>query len=272
MLMPILTLAEDIAQNTEGFLVGFFIAIPLAIWSVVMLWEVIADKIDWTSGILGIVLGLSLGVINLVANKPWVSMSCFITAFLLSPLYFLTRYVVEQLSMKRFDNERLLNAHDTLKLRPDNMMAKFKIAEILWDSGYRGHAYGYAANLLPNMPHTHYANEHHTVKKWYGQIGNEDLAPMKCKACGHMNPPGDIYCERCKTEYLLLAFRKNVKTSDYNRKAFTFMAVFVLLCIALPLSLMMQIAIGIKLLAAGFVTVLALTLLIREFLTMEGNT
>jgi len=136
----------------------------------------------------------------------------------------------ERAELQSVDIMRLEKAHKALAKFPDNIAVRFDIAKTLYDYGLRGHAIAIAETTLRAIDATVdptvntsmrnlFMNEAKKVKFWRQNLKDPDaFEPVKCKACGTMNPVGNIACVRCKGPYLLeLARQENLGQAIFGK-------------------------------------------------------
>lgn len=266
-----LALLTDIAMRKDFLYMGLAMLIPLFVWAFIIVQHMIHQDIDLLTGFVALAVGIILlQVTQTTPHKP-LAFACATVAILLAPSHYLITKLWNRHQDKTFDGDLLRKLHATIKLNQTNLPAKFRLAETLWDIGMRGHAYGYAATLLPDMNPYYFSREHQTVKKWFSQLGNEDLAPIQCKKCGLKNPPGDIYCSRCKCEYLLLSFTGSEGVDHSASQPAALISVIALLLIGVPAAVLMQLDPIWKIVMATLCLAAAIWVLFANFIRKEPD-
>ncbi|MBV6458736.1 MAG: hypothetical protein HONBIEJF_01874 [Fimbriimonadaceae bacterium] len=136
----------------------------------------------------------------------------------------------ERAELQAVDVMRLEKAHKALAKHSDNIAVRFDIAKTLYDYGLPGHAIAIAETTLRAIDATVdptantsmrnlFMNEAQKVKFWRKNLTDPNaFEPVKCHACGTMNPVGNIACVRCKGPFLLeLARRENLSQAMFGK-------------------------------------------------------
>lgn len=122
---------------------------------------------------------------------------------------------MERLAHREIRSDELDKAHRALAERPDNINARFSIARVLYEQGMVGYAIATVEQTLAGLPNevdpVHnrsvrdiYRNEFYTAKQWRKNLRDpRAFDPVKCRACGTLNYPGDLACRGCRAPYLL---------------------------------------------------------------------
>lgn len=168
----------------------------------------ILGEIDALFGISSIFLALGLGYVTIKPPVAWLSPVCFFAVILLVIAFPILQRTLQARELAKIDIEKIEDLCENLALRPDNLSAKFRLAEVLWHRGIHAHAVGLAESILPQMNPNLFRSEHQAVSQWRRQLGGSFVPrPVKCLECGHFNPPGDHTCAKCRAPYLLLYAR-----------------------------------------------------------------
>lgn len=136
----------------------------------------------------------------------------------------------ERAELQSVDIMRLERAHKALAQHPDNIAVRFDIAKTLYDYGLKGHAIAIAETTLRAIDasvdptvntsmRNLFLNESQKVKFWRKNLDDpKAFEPVKCHACGTMNPVGNIACIRCRGPFLLeLARQENLSKALFGK-------------------------------------------------------
>lgn len=168
-------------------------------------WTIQGD-IEAGYGIVGIVIGLGLGVLAMSPPEgsefmgPVAAGAVVVTVALFIPL----RGAFGKRALAAIDADAIARAYDQLDERPNNVGAKFKIAKLIYARGLQGHAIKLAEEALKGMPPDFFGEEHKLVDMWKRQaLPSSTFKDLPCVECGTNNPPGELYCSRCGSKFLL---------------------------------------------------------------------
>lgn len=201
-----MNLADRMASHPEIAVGGCVTWAFLIIWIVSMVHWMIQAEIDTAFGLVGIVLGIGLGVLAInppAGNEmitPLIMFAVIASVILFIPL----RNVINQHELVAIDMDAIDRAYRQLEERPNNVGAKFKIAKLIYSRGLHGHAITLADEALKGMPADFFTEEHKTVDQWK-RAGHDTstFRALPCIECGTSNPPGELYCSKCGSKYLL---------------------------------------------------------------------
>ena len=121
-------------SNNSAALIGCLAWIPLAVWILSCVNWTITGDIDVVTGIAGIAVALGLGYEAINPPVPQLAPLTVVAVFVTVLMFPFVRMAMEKKQLKNIDIEHLEKAYQSLGLRPDNVMAKFRIAKVLFDS------------------------------------------------------------------------------------------------------------------------------------------
>jgi hypothetical protein len=199
--------------------IGCCIWIPLAVWILSLVgWMVTAD-IDILTGVLGIWIAIGLGYVAMKPPVPALSPLSFIAVLITLVMYPWARSALNRRELKSIDVEALEKAYEQLAMKPDNTLARFKVAKHAYILGMPGHALKIAEEALAYIPERHFQDEHRLLKRWRAQVQQpEFFRAIQCVECNAMNPPGRIHCTQCGAPFLLDRARGKVLGKGQGRK------------------------------------------------------
>jgi hypothetical protein len=194
---------ERLANNSAA-LIGCLAWIPLAVWILACVNWSIGGDIDPATGIIGIFMAFGLGYEAINPPVPQLAPLTVIAVLLTVLMFPFVRSAMDRRELRGVDIDALDKAYQSLAVRPDNVIAKFKIARVLFDLGMCGHALRIAESLVPHMPQRFFMDELRTVRKWQMmQIDARFFNPIACSECLTSNPAGNLFCQHCGSAFLL---------------------------------------------------------------------
>ena len=220
-----------------AFLAGCLIWIPIAaIVLALVQWMVSAD-VDVFSGIVGIGLAIFLGIVALDPPTPWAPVAAFVAAVSTIVLYPPLAWLANRHELNSVDAESVERIYESLQERPNNAPSLLRLAKILYAKGYAGHAIALAEIALRNLPRGLFPDEHRMVQHWKRAAVNEAyFRPIACIECGYANPPGDVYCARCRSPFFQSVVRGRWVGRTLARRALAIWATTICLALAIPMA------------------------------------
>jgi hypothetical protein len=210
---------ERVLEHPASFMAGWAAWIPLAIWIVALVHWIVSGEIEVVFGLAGIVAGLLLGFVAIIPPTPAFS---FIALALITGTvvgYPTARGIFAKRQLKAIDLESLERAYHSVSLRPDNIAAKFKIARLVFEMGYPGHALRIAEGCLGAAPQAFFQEEHRLVAHWRKMpLRPQAFDPLNCIECGQANVAGNIKCAACGAPYLLHRAQGKVLPGDLGKR------------------------------------------------------
>ena len=250
-------------SNNSAALIGCLAWIPLAVWILSCVNWTITGDIDVVTGIAGIAVALGLGYEAINPPVPQLAPLTVVAVFVTVLMFPFVRMAMEKKQLKNIDIEHLEKAYQSLGLRPDNVMAKFRIATVLFDLGVCGHAVRIAESLMPQMPQRFFLDEHRMLRRWQmTHLEARLFSPIPCSDCHGMNAPGNIFCSHCGAPYLIYFAKGRVVGGRLGKKLVATWISFIAILIGIPAAkalppalsvlsilLMMGVAIGMTFMA-----------------------
>lgn len=225
---------ERAAHHTSA-IIGCFAWIPLAVWIVSCVnWSIVGD-IDPATGVVGV--GLALGIGYEAINPPVPELAPLtVLAVLATVVMFpFARAAMNRKMLRGIDVEALDKAYQALSVRPDNVVAKFKIAKVLFDLGMCGHALRIGEGLVASMPPRFFTEEIRTVKKWQMmQLDARFFNPISCAECGSSNIAGNLFCQKCGAAFLLHFAKGRIIGSRLGKKLISTWIALIAFLVGIP--------------------------------------
>ncbi len=232
--------------NNSAAIVGCLAWIPLAVWIMACVHWSIGGDIDVITGVLGIFMAVGLGYEAINPPVPQMAPLTVIAVLVTVFMFPFVRNAMDKRELRGIDIEALEKAYQSLGLRPDNIIAQFKIAKILFDLGVCGHALRIAESLAPQMPQRFFTEELRTLKKWQLlQIDARFFSAISCSECHAPNDPGNIFCRSCGAPFLLEFAKGRVVGNRLGKKLITTWISLVAMLIGIPLARLLPTALSI---------------------------
>jgi hypothetical protein len=220
-----------------AFLAGCLIWIPIAAIVVALVHWMVAADIDVFSGIVGIGLAIFLGLVALNPPTPWAPAAAFAVAVSSVVLYHPLSWLANRHELNSVDAEIVERIYESLRERPNNAPSLLRLARILYEKGYAGHAIALADTALRNLPRGLFPDEHRMVQHWKRAAVNEAyFRPIACIECGYLNPPGEVYCGRCRSPFFQSVIRGRWVGRNLARRALAIWAATICLALAIPMA------------------------------------
>ncbi len=176
-------------------------------------------EIDLISGVFGIWAVIGLGYITFKPPRPELSPLAFGLVVVSLISYPFIRSAMERRELRSIDVESVQKAYESLSLRPNNPLAKFKLARLIYGMGFPGHAVTIAEDALAYLPEHMFLEEHKLLKRWKPLVTKPDsYRPIPCVECGTPNAPGLIHCQSCGAPFLLDRLKGKFLPSALGRR------------------------------------------------------
>lgn len=197
-------LRDTLFNNPMQIFEGLAIWIPLAIWVVYLIGWMITAEIDVIPGIMGIAIACIVGFVASKPPLPLMTPILLVGSIATLVLFPFVRAALVTREMHAIDIEAIDRAYTQLEEMPVNAAIRFKIAKLSYQKGVHGHAIAVAESALAQLPERLFLEEHKMVRGWKrSSHAPEAFRPLPCVECGAMNPPGEVYCQRCGARFLL---------------------------------------------------------------------
>jgi len=216
-------------------LIGCLAWIPLSVWILACLHWTIGGDIDAITGILGIGVAVGLGYEAINPPVPQLSGLTVVAVFVTVIMFPFVRSALDRRQLRGVDIEALERSYQALAVRPDNVIAKFKIAKVLFDLGVCGHALRIGESLVPEMPARFFSDELRTVRRWQAmKLEARFFSPVVCAECHTSNDPGLLFCRKCGAPFLLDFTKGKVVGTRLGKKLISTWISLVAVLIGIP--------------------------------------
>lgn len=105
--------------------------------------------------------------------------------------------VLDKIDAKAMEGEQISICYQQIRMNPQNAMAAFRLAKILWDRGDKEVGVAIAQQALPHLPAGAFREEHKMYHFWLSKVDITNLREIHCAACGASVPPSALICPRC---------------------------------------------------------------------------
>lgn len=193
-----MTFAERFASHPLAAIAACIVWVPLAVWFVSIIGWMVAGEVEALFGVAAIGVGVGLGVVAAFPPDPALSPLIFAAVVVTTVLFPFARAAMNQRALVAIDIEQMEKFAEALRMKPDNVGAMIKLAELLYKRGFPAQAIALADKALPAMPPNLFRPEHNMVSAWKMVVQDPKLfRPVPCLRCHHPNEPGQLNCENC---------------------------------------------------------------------------
>lgn len=217
--VPISTMA-GLETGVTSLLIALGMIPIVGVAALFLIRSMIDGDLDVVQGIAAFAVLFLLMAIAIWQPVPIASGAVFVILLSLMAFFPYAVSQMERIEMQEIDTDALDAAYRNVHDRPDNVVARFRLAQALHDHGLPGHAILLAESTLDtistvidpvqNRSSRHlYRSEEQSAKQWRRELRDDRVfSSLKCPSCGHLNPPTAIACEQCQKPYLLELARK----------------------------------------------------------------
>ena len=250
----------DRLSNNSAALNGCLAWIPLAVWILSCVNWTIAGDIDVVTGFVGVAMAFGLGYEAINPPVPQLAPLTVVAVFVTVLMFPFARMAMEKKQLKNLDIEQLEKAYQSLGLRPDNVMAKFRIAKVLFDLGVCGHAVRIAESVIPEMPQRFFLDEHRLLRRWQmTHLEARLFLPIPCAECHGTNQPGSIFCVHCGAPYLVNFAKGRVVGGRLGKKLVACWISLIAILIGIPAATALKPALSILAVVVMMVVAIGIT-------------
>lgn len=188
-----------------GFLSGCLIWIPICAWVYTFISWMIQGEIDVLLGLVGVIAGLGLGMLALHPPRADLPPYIFLATVAMMLLFPTARAIHHRQMTSKLEMESMERAYSQLSFRPDNVGAKFRIANALYKKGAHQIAMAVAEEALRHVPKKLFEEEERTLAGWKRAAGAAPAQQKRitCAMCGKSNEAYQIFCQGCGAQILL---------------------------------------------------------------------
>ncbi|MBX3096053.1 MAG: hypothetical protein KF812_04260 [Fimbriimonadaceae bacterium] len=265
-MMEMLALGNKIASNTDSFFLGCLIWIPIGIWILLLIRQMVDQYLSFLVGFIAmaVLVGLGWTVANIWHPiLAWVVFTVVTAPLILLPIIVL---LLHQRDIHAVEVEALESGYAMLGLQPTNTIAKFKVAEGAWNCGYQGHAIALADLALTGQKRDLFRWEIAAVERWKDQdLSANKWAELRCLRCNTGVAPGPAFCPSCGAPYLADHARGRLNPTLKGQKWVASWTAGALLVVGMPYVSMSNLSNEFKVGSILLMSVLGIVALIAAF-------
>lgn len=252
----------DRLTHNSAALIGCLAWLPLAVWIMSCVNWTITGDIDVATGIAGVAVAIGLGYEAINPPVPQLAPLTVVAVFVTVVMFPFARAAMDRRQLKNIDIDHLEKAYQALGVRPDNLIAKFRIAKILFDLGVCGHAVRIGESLAPHMHPRFFTEELRTLRRW--QMTHLDarlFSPVRCAECHSLNDPGVLFCRQCGSAFLLDFVKGKVIGHRLGKKLVSTWIALIAVLIGIPAARLLPPAASVGLIIAMMIFSIVIVML-----------
>lgn len=225
---------SSIAQSTLDAVPSLLIAIlqiPIFGFATLSIIKMMLDRqLGFLSGITAFAALIACLAITVTSRNLAVSAAVLIALVSLMAFFPFAEDQIERIHLRGIDVDQLDKAYESVSQNPQNIPARFRLAEGVYRHGLAAHAIAIGDETLQlldtmrdplkNMSmRDAYRSEEAMIKQWKraGVPANAQRL-LSCPRCGKENPFGSIACVSCRGPYLLdIAQKGDLRTKIMPR-------------------------------------------------------
>jgi hypothetical protein len=147
--------------------------------------------------------------------------------------------------------DAIRNCYQQIRMNPQNAMAAFRLAQILYKKGDRHVAVAIGSNAILSMPKSRFMEEHNQLHFWARGLDPSTVSDVVCVACHKDAPASALICPNCLGSlHLERALKGRVRSNRNFTKGLSVWIVAVAALLAIPLLGQFSAAIAIPSIAA----------------------
>ncbi len=234
--MILYMIAERFRENPMPGFVGLIAIVPAAVWIYFLVSGMVMDEIEVGPGLFALLMTVVALFFTLTPAFPAIAYSGALLLFITPVAYPITRGYFNQQGLAKIEQEQITKSYESLERKPDNVIAKFRIAEGLYASGYAEQAIAVADATLKNLPKDAFRHECRTLEIWRRETNRKPIAAsIECMSCRAQNSPDQMHCLQCGARYLQDYSRGKVVSGLLARRFICGWAVGVVGFLGIPL-------------------------------------
>lgn len=257
-------LRDTLFHSPWTILIGCGVWIPLAFWIVGLTHWMIQGDVEFWWGVAGIAIGVGLGVVTMFPSHPMMGYFTFsavvVTVLFVQPL----RSALNRRALDAVDIDAAEDAYHMLIHRPDNRIARFKLAKLLYQRGMRASAIAFAQQALAGVTGGAYEEEARTLATWlrFAQRGRDLETSLLCLDCGAENSVNELHCRNCGASYLIDHLRGRWIGRRLARRLISGWIAVMLLVVGVPFALLSLPKAAAAALICGIVVLVSVALIL----------
>jgi hypothetical protein len=145
-------------------------------------------------------------------------------------------YLTDKWDDRQFESEQFKICYQQIRLNPQNAMAAFRLAQLLYKKGDRNVAIAVADGAIGHMAPHLFREEHKMYHYWKSKADPNAPTEIQCAACKRMAPSGALICPHCLGSLHLDRVQVfTVKSSGSSQKVIAVWMTILAVLFAIPL-------------------------------------
>ena len=137
-----------------------------------------------------------LGVICLI-DDPYLHYAALAGIFSLVIGLPVLTFLADKVDDYMLEAEQIRTVYQQIRLNPQNAMAAFRLAQLLYKKGEKHVAVAIADGAIPHMSPNLFRDEHKLYHFWKSTVDPTAPTEIRCAACQKMAPIGALICPNC---------------------------------------------------------------------------
>ncbi len=144
--------------------------------------------------------------------------------------------ITEKWDDRVMEAEQIRTCYQQIRMNPQNAMAAFRLAQILYRKGEKFVAIAIADGCIPHMNVNLFKDEHKEYLKWKSKADPTAPTEVHCPGCQRMAPAGALICPNCLGSlHLDRAQKFNLRTNSGTQKIVAIWMTILICLFAIPL-------------------------------------
>jgi hypothetical protein len=213
------TFAERVASHPVVFITGCLVWVPVAVWIIALIHWAISGEVDALVMVIGIGAAVALGYFTTNPPDPRLGPLLFTVVLGTVVVFPFARSAMNRHALMALESEQAERAYEVLRLSPNNIGARMKLARVLFVRGLAGHAVLLGETTLKGLPKQAFLDDFREVEQWKRRASDPRLyRDAMCLNCRTMNRAGEIYCKKCHAPILLDLLKGSWTKGGLGRK------------------------------------------------------
>lgn len=172
-------------------------------WTLMIIGRMIMNELDATVGTIALCVTVILGAFMFHPPTPLAGALAVWAVWLTMLGWIPATQLIERRYIRDSKAEEIETVYGTLAMNPNHLVAKFRLARLMAESGFLHHADALAQAVLPGMPKDSFREEYRLAQGWAMAAAARTPTVVRCGGCGGFIPPGAAHCPACGAAWLL---------------------------------------------------------------------
>lgn len=218
---------------------GCLIWIPVAAWSVALVQWAIGGEISFLQWLLGMYVVVGLGILAIAPKDPRLAPLSFAAMVGGTVAFPFVRAAIHARERRGVELDVIRKAYTALGQRPQDGLARLRLAEGLYDLGHAVAALAVAETALHGLDKTLFSAEHRRAAGWRAALTQHPRPTPRavcgrCRAATHLGEP---FCPDCGEPWLLRMIGGTMtEGSAAGRKVFSAWLGMLAVVVAVPVT------------------------------------